>query len=135
MRTVKLIDQKRTGLFAGHEEKGIGPLVYEARATIPVVETLQAAGATVEPLAVGYRITLGDTMPAGIVAVHLNGEITLGLRMSNEPEYPQEFADYWAQVAWTPCPVCGSPVVWYESGYVPGYRVCAKPPHHHSMAK
>ena len=135
MKAVQLVSQKRRGLFREH--KGVAPLVYEARATIPVVEALQAAGAKIEALpapAIGYRITLGETMPAGIVAVHLNESPHLGLRMTNEPEYPREFADYWRQVDWTPCPVCDAPVVWYEAGYVPGYRVCAKPPHHHSLA-
>jgi hypothetical protein len=133
---MKLVNQKRSGLFAEHD--GIAPITYEARATIPVVEALQAAGATVEPLpapAIGYVITLGGTMPAGIVAVHLNQSPYLGLRLAVEPEYPMEHPDYWRQVDFTPCPVCGAPVVWYEAGYVPGYRVCAKPPHHHSLAK
>ena len=134
--TVKLVNQKRSGLFVEHD--GIAPITYEARATVPVVEALQAAGATVEPLsapAIGYVITLGNTMPAGIVAVHLNQSPWLGLRLAVEPEYPMEHQDYWLQVDFTPCPVCSAPVVWYEAGYVPGYRVCAKPPHHHSLAK
>jgi hypothetical protein len=133
---MKLVSQKRTGLFPEHH--GVAPIEYEARATIPVVEALKATGARFEPLPapeLGYKITLGDRMPKGIVAVHLNESPYLGLRMTNEPEYPQEFADYWIQVAFTPCPVCGAPVVWYEAGYVPGYRVCVKPPHHHSLAK
>lgn len=133
---MKLISQKRSGLFAEHQ--GIAPLVYEARATIPAVEALRAVGATAEPLpspASGYKITLGDKMPTGIVAVHLNESPYLGLRMVMEPEYPMEFADYWRQVDFTPCPVCDAPVVWYEAGYVPGYRVCTRKPHHHSLAK
>ena len=131
-----LVSQKRRGLFA--ELSGIAPIVHEARATIPVIEALRAAGATVETLPTlypSYRITLGRQMPAGIVAVHLNVQPHLGLRMDNEPEYPQEYADFWRQVDWTPCPVCGAPVVWYEAGYVPGYRVCAGKQHHHSIAK
>jgi hypothetical protein len=131
-----LIDQKKEGLFREHPD--IAQIVRDARATIPVVEALRAAGSEVEPLpspAMGYRITLGGTMPAGIVAVHLNESPWIGLRMTDEPEYPIEFPDYWAQVDWTPCPVCGAPVVWYEAGYVPGYRVCTRPPHHHSLAK
>lgn len=136
MKTVKLVSQKRSGLFAEHD--GVAPLVYEVRATIPVVEALQAAGATVEPLAapiVGYKITLGKKVPPGIVAVHLKSSPQIGLRMHDEPEYPMEHHDYWATVDFAPCPVCGGPVVWYEAGYVPGYRVCANPPHHHSLAK
>ena len=136
MKKVTLVSQKRHGLFREHN--GIAPIVYEARATIPAVEALRAAGSTLEPLVrpkLGYKITLGDTMPSGIVAVQLNETPWMGLRMANEPAYPQEFADYWNQVAFTPCPLCGAPVVWYEAGYVPGYRVCARHPHHHSLAK
>jgi len=34
--------------------------------------------------------------------------------------------DYWQSVTSVPCPVpgCGQTAVWYEAGYVPGYRVC-----------
>lgn len=33
---------------------------------------------------------------------------------------------YWDAVTDVPCPVegCDQTVVWYEAGYVPGYRVC-----------
>lgn len=139
MKTAKLVSQKRSGLFAEHV--GIGPITYDVRATIPVVEALQAAGATIEKIGQPewpvYRITLGKTMPSGIVAVQVNGPpyVQACLRLAIEPEYPGENADYWRQVDWTPCPVCAAPVVWYEAGYVPGYRVCTRPPHHHSLAK
>jgi len=132
---MKLMDQKRTALLSEHT--GIAPIVKTARATIPVVEALRAAGATVEPVpepAMGYRITLGETMPAGIAARHHNDPPHLVLRMEDEPEYPGEHDDYWLQVDWTPCPVCGAPVVWYEAAFVPGYRVCSRPPYHHSQA-
>ena len=133
---MKLVDQKRTGLLPEHA--GIAPITETARATIPVVEALRKAGATVTPLpspAVGYEITIGDTMPVGIIAAHHNDAPHVVLRMENEPEYPGENPDYWLQIDWTPCPACGAPVVWYEAAYVPGYRVCSKPPHHHSLAK
>lgn len=34
--------------------------------------------------------------------------------------------DYWAAVTDVPCPVrgCRQTVLWFEAGYVPGYRVC-----------
>jgi hypothetical protein len=34
--------------------------------------------------------------------------------------------DFWVSVTDVPCPVagCRNTVVWYEAGYVPGYRVC-----------
>lgn len=115
----------------------VGPMVSEVRATIPVVEALRKSGATVRPLpdpSQGYRIILGASMPKGIVAVHLNNSIHVGLRFEHEPEYPGEYPDAWQQVEWTPCPQCGAPVVWYEAGYVPGYRICSQPPHHHLLA-
>lgn len=135
---MKLINQNRTGLFS--ELNGIAPITYQVRATIPVIEALRAAGATiaeiVDPSGPMYWVTLANKMPAGIVACHVNGPtVNACLRMEDEPEYPQENPDIWLQVDWTPCPVCGAPVVWYEAGYVPGYRVCNKSPHHHSCAR
>lgn len=133
---MKLTDQERVGLFP--ERDGIAPIIKTVRATIPVLEALRAAGAHIEPLpspALEYNITLGDTMPDEIVAANHNDAPHVVLRMTDEPEYPGEHADYWLQVEWTPCPVCGAPVVWYEAGYVPGYRACARPPHHHSLAE
>ena len=34
----------------------------------------------------------------------------------------------WSSVTGIPCPVqgCDQTLVWYEAGYVPGYRVCMK---------
>ena len=34
--------------------------------------------------------------------------------------------DYWLSVTDVPCPVpgCNQTIVWYEAGWVPGYRVC-----------
>ena len=134
MKQVKLIYQERDGLFP--EVKGIAPVVHEVRATIPVVELLRSEGATVVPLAMpeyGYMVTLGKKMPKGIVAIEIPNSI--GLRLENEPEYPMEHPNYWAQLMWTPCPKCSAPIVWYEAGYVPGYRVCTGRKHHHSLAK
>lgn len=137
IRKVKLTDQKNQGLLPGHIR--VGQVTYEARATIPVIETLKKAGATLEPLLStdgGYSITFKDIMPSGIVAVHLNkSEPRIGLRLETEDPYPQEHPDYWATVEFTPCPVCQAPVVWYEAGYVSGYRVCTKAPYHHSLAQ
>ena len=135
MQAVKIVSQDRCGLH--HPPKIIEPITRLARATIPAVEALQAAGATVvQAQAPGvYEITLGDRMPDGIVAVHLNEQPHLGLRLLSELAYPVEYPDYWGQVDWTPCPECQAPLLWYESGYVPGYRVCTRPPHHHSLAK
>lgn len=129
---MKLVNKKRSGLFPGCTS--IKPVVYEVCATIPVVEKLQAFGTKLEKLPIGYRITLGNTMPNNIVAVHLNEHPHLGLRLVNEPKYPLEFPDYWSQIDFTPCPVCNAPVIWYEAGYVPGYRICINLPYHHSLA-
>lgn len=136
---MKLVDQKQAGLFSEH--RGVASPAYTVRATIPVIEALTKAGATIDQVGTAdmpvYRVTLGKTMPAGIVAVTVNGPpyVDACLRLEIEPEWPQEFEHYWGQVDWTPCPACGAPVVWYEAGYVSGYRVCSQPPHHHSRAK
>lgn len=133
---VKLVSKNRSGLLPEHH--GLAPITYDARATIPVVEALRDAGANVVALpapAHGYRITLGSMMPSGIIAVHLNATPWLGLRLAIEPEYPGEHPDYWQQVDFTPCPKCGAPVVWYEAGFAPGYRVCAGREHHHLIAQ
>lgn len=129
--------QNRTGLLDPHQ------LIarHEVRATIPVIEALRASGCSVEtiesPDAQVYRVTLGDRVPDGIVAVAANGPpYVTCLRMTDEPAYPGEYPGGWAlQADWTPCPACGAPVVWYEAGYVPGYRVCTRPPHHHLLAR
>jgi len=133
---MKLVYQKKNGLFP--EIKGIAPLKYEARATIPVVEALRDVGSVVTPQVSPnqsvYTINLGDQMPTGIITVGINEYPGLGLRMENEPDYPIEYPSYWNQIDWTPCPVCGAPVVWYEAGYVPGYRICTRKPYHHCLA-
>ncbi len=125
----------KTGLFPEHD--GIGPIVREVSATIPVIEALREAGARMEPLwpEGGYRVTLPARLPEGIIASIVRLSPNIGLRMDNEPEWPMEHPDVWVQLEWTPCPTCGAPLVWYEAGYVPGYRVCAQPPHHHVLAR
>lgn len=45
--------------------------------------------------------------------------------------YPVESIDehsFWSSVTDISCPVkgCNQTVVWYEAGYVPGFRVCMK---------
>ena len=41
---------------------------------------------------------------------------------------PSRAPDYWEAVTNVPCPVpgCDQTVIWYEAGYVPGYRACAR---------
>lgn len=43
-------------------------------------------------------------------------------------EMPSKAPEYWDAVTDVPCPVpgCKNTIVWYEAGYVPGYRVCAE---------
>ena len=112
--------------------------------TIPAREALFAAGAVVIPDDEGttYTVTLGESVPLGLVVVHTDIPAQYGffeaisLRMDNEPAYPGEHdADYWHTLDFTPCPHCGAPLVWYEAGYVPGYRVCSAKPHHHWLAR
>jgi len=133
--TVKLKDRKRTGLFPEHN--GVEPPTYTGlRLTIPVREALASCGATITAEADNrYAVTLAGTVPAGIIATYIGGQWGVALRLENEPEYPNEIGHaYWEQVAFTPCPKCGAPLIWYEAGYVPGYRVCARKPHHHMLA-
>jgi hypothetical protein len=151
MKKIKLQDMKKSGLFSEHQGCQIvaGPH-QQVRLTIPAREALEASGATItpEPLdaEIGmptYTVVLGDHIPAGLVAAsthlqclegHGYYEI-LSLRMEIEPPYPGEHdGDYWRRLDFTPCPKCGAPLIWYEAGYVPGYRVCAKKPHHHWLA-
>ncbi len=46
--------------------------------------------------------------------------------------------DYWSAVTDVPCPVagCDGRVIWFEAGYVPGYRVCVRDElvRHHFLA-
>lgn len=135
MRRVSLRSMGRSGLFPGLD--GVAPIIYEVRATIPALEALATAGAIIDPLGPPeylVRITLGPRMPRGIVAALLPAGET-GIRLAAEQPYPIEYPTLWEQAAWLPCPKCGAPVVWYEAGYVPGYRVCAGPGHHHSRVR
>lgn len=129
-------NQHRTGLFRGHH--GVAPVAHRAvRMTIRVYDALQATGAVIEQIdGTIYSVTLGDQrLPGGIVAqLHPRSGTTL-LRMADEPDWWEYmtgvYEDHWVQADWTPCPKCGARLVWYEAGYVPGYRVCARAPHHH----
>lgn len=44
-------------------------------------------------------------------------------------DMPPKGESWWDSVTNVPCPVpgCNQTVVWYEAGYVPGYRVCVRP--------
>jgi hypothetical protein len=136
---MELTYQRRDGLFPEHASVEQGPH-ERVRLTIPAREALQRAGASItpEPADGGhqiYTVALGNTVPEGVVAVRIVGTDHLALRMDIEPEYPGEIGTLWEQADFSPCPVCGAPLVWYEAGYVPGYRVCARPPHHHVLVE
>lgn len=133
---MKTINQHRTGLMAG----GKGPL-FGASAkfdvmTIPAREALEKVADRQDDDA--YYFT---RPPAGLVVVLAPvpngqpGQLTYALRCEDEPPFPGEVRDdgmtYWQRAALEPCPICGAALVWYEAGYVPGYRVCAKRPYHH----
>ena len=53
----------------------------------------------------------------------------LGAKDHEVYDMPSKHPDYWAAVTTVECPVanCAHVVVWYEAGYVPGYRVCMAP--------
>lgn len=58
-------------------------------------------------------------------------EISPGGTVTVKVDYPMPPVsehDYWSAVTGVPCPTdgCDQTVVWYEAGYVPGYRVCMK---------
>lgn len=142
---MKAIYQDKNGLFP--EMRNITPIERNGvRATIPAREALQRAGHQVIVGQEYVDITLDPkaSLPDALVAVHVNRAADHGagfyrdvcLRLEHEPEYPGEYADdSWELAEWMPCPVCGAPLVWYEAGYVPGYRVCGRPPHHHIQVR
>jgi hypothetical protein len=145
---VKLIDQERAGVFPEHEGlRFVGGPYDHVRLTIPAREAMERAGAKVTPepcqdIVPTFTVSMYDRVPPGLVAavtmvaVPGSGGGLLrqfaSLRLEHEPPWPGELAaDLWTLAAWTPCPKCGAPLVWYEAGYVPGYCVCAGEAHHH----
>jgi len=133
------------------------PPVYESlRLTIPAREALVRAGnqvrqmssAQAEPAQLDpalppslqrlgvplYETTL-VAPPAGLVLclIGQGDEQHRGLRLSDEPAYPGEWRDsgiaWHERGSWVPCPRCGSALVWYEAGYVPGWRICTRGHH------
>jgi hypothetical protein len=139
---MRAVYRKRSGLWPEHEGQAVILDHHGYRMTLPVVEVLRNGGAEVECVGqtrIGcpiYDVTFRAeaTVPQGIVAVHFNGPPYRGLRLDIEPEYPDEWpACWWEQADFLACPKCGAGLLWYEAGYAPGYRVCARPPHHHVM--
>lgn len=137
---ITLKDQKRTGVFPEHKNARFegGAIRKDARMTIPAREALERVS-TVHDDAYYYQ-----QPPVGVVAVlapvieagaPTSGYMT-AFRCVDEPPFPgeQPNPDMWVEVDLTPCPKCGAALVWYEAGYVPGYRVCAGKSHHHFIA-
>lgn len=120
-----------------------GPL----RLTVPARERLAQMGNRVapwdrargplEPNDHRWRVTLSGAVPHDLVVCRVGeGAVQcLALRLMDEPtfpdEYPPEAVAWWERGDFVGCPECGSALVWCEAGYVPGYRVCTNPPHHH----
>jgi hypothetical protein len=121
----------------------IMPPVYEQmRLTVPVREALEGAGNVAAPTHTPdgpiWTVTLQGTVPRGLAIVRIGRGATqqLGLRLAIEPEYPGEWPEgaaiaWYERGAWCRCPAprCGRALVWYEAGYVPGYRVCTRGHH------
>lgn len=116
-------------------------IVWPVRLTIPAYEALKMAGCKIETVKEGiYSIELTNAkyVPDNlhvVLAPDLNndGLFVTGIRLANEPEYPagEISHDYfWTKLALTPCPLCKSPLLWAEAGYVPGMRVCSGIKHH-----
>ena len=147
----------RTGLTMSPEASGVAPPIHDGlRLTIPAREALERAGNRVELLGATtmlphsarpsqrgptyhvWRVEMTGVVPRGL-ALCLIGqgeEQHRGLRISDEPPYPGEWMQrgaiaWYEHGEWVPCPTCRAPLVWYEAGYVPGYRICTRAPHHH----
>lgn len=146
---IELVYEDRTGLRPGFD--GIAaPVIEDVKMSIPAMEalereghvvTLSRAAAKTDPY---YTVELcGKRMPRRLdVSIRLI-ECEQGgyyervvLRTEEEPEWPGIVPDemnMWLLAEWLPCPVCAAPIVWYEAGFVPGYRICTRPPYHHSL--
>lgn len=118
--------------------------MYGTRLTVPAKETLLAAGAKVRLQNFDryeiYMVQLLEKCPESLVAVNVQAILgypysgSIGIRRVDELEYPHEYGiDFWRCVNLTPCPECGSSLIWYEAGYVSGYRVCSSKEHHHVL--
>jgi len=134
---ITLKDQDHAGVFPEHAALKFsgGGIATTTRMTIPAREALERVS-TIHNGAYFYTVP-----PAGIVAVLApmleagapTGAYMTALRCTDEPPIPGELPneDMWIMADLTPCPKCGAALVWYEAGYVPGYRVCAGADHHH----
>ncbi len=130
-------DQKRTGVFSEHKKLRFegGGIRTDTRMTIPARESLERVS-IVHDNAYYYQRPPTGLLPVLAPRMEAGAPTSgymLALRCADEPPFPGEMPnpDMWIEVDLTPCPKCGAALVWYEAGYVPGYRVCAGPRHHH----
>ncbi len=135
---IKMKYQGRDGLFLEHEGAKFEPHTFaHVRVTVPAREELERVGCILTQTHIDpplFDVRMSDIAPIGMIATRILNTDHLGLRLEIEPKFPGEIGHaYYEQMAFTPCPICGATLVWYEAGYVPGYRVCVKAPHHHSM--
>lgn len=131
----------RTGL-GGRCDGIAAPEHGGLRLTVPAREALLRAGNRVVCIRVvpagaeTWDVTLCGSVPPGLV-LDVLGDATRALRLDDEPGWPGAYPDSvvaWNERGeWIPCPMCGAALVWWEAGYVPGYRICARAPHHHAQ--
>lgn len=118
-------------------------LIEGVRMTIPVREALERAGNAIRQGREAHVWDVELSRPVSLVVVQTlepipgvmyGGSPRVALRLEEEPEYPQEHAAaWWDRGAWVACPSCGAALVWYEAGYVPGYRICLGEHRHHAQ--
>jgi len=121
----------------------VKPPTYRVRALTGVaLEALVRGGNEVSAGESCYMVTLSGDVPVGLVVGAIPNPATGAiddestcLRMMREPRFWNEHEPLsWACYGqWLPCPACGAALVWFEAGYVPGYRICVRKPHHHAM--
>ena len=133
--------QDRTGLRP--DEMPLEPQAFTGVCLTPAAqEALSAAGARLLPESdprgpiSTHTVLLGVSVPEGLVATRFAQSDGLGIRMKDDAPFDDEIGHaYWEQAHFLPCPECGAPLVWYEAGFVPGYRVCARFPYHHVLIR
>lgn len=129
-KKMKLKDQNRQGINQYMTLLG-GGIPVNARMTIPAREALRKVSV------VKNNHFYFSRPPQDMISVLVRAMDGYGyeqaFRLTIEPPYPNEMPDdnMWTEAMLTPCPKCGAALVWWEAGYVPGYRVCAGPKHHH----
>lgn len=137
---MKLIDQHDNGVFPEHRGAQFlgGWIPTDARMTIPAREAIEEVSETwLQPSGIGSEYAYLKP-PAGVIVVAVrtpDGLLETAYRLKNEPAFPGEHPhpNSWLEASFLACPQCGYALVWYEAGYVPGYRVCCGPAHHHYL--